>query len=355
MKVLEGMNQFGHEQLVFCSDQACGLRAVIAIHDTTLGPALGGTRMWPYRSEDEAVYDVLRLSRGMTYKNAAMGLNFGGGKAVIIGDPRKDKSEELFRAFGRFVHSLGGRYLTAEDVGINPDDMLLVQMETPYVHGLPDTSGDPSPATAYGVYRGMKACAKEVYGDASLKGKRVALQGVGHVGYHLAKHLADEGAELVVADIYQDRVRLAVDEFGAETVDPEEIYGVDCDIFAPSALGAVINDETILRLKCQIVAGAANNQLEEPRHGDKLDELGILYAPDYVINGGGVINVAAELEPGGYNKDRAYAKIGKIYDKILQVIEISKKNRIPTYQAADVMAEERIRRIGQLKKIHLGR
>jgi len=355
VKVFELMGKHDHEQLVFCNDAASGLRAIIGIHNTTLGPALGGCRMWPYKREEDAIVDVLRLSEGMTYKNAAMGLNFGGGKAVIIGDPRSDKSEELFRAFGRFVDSLGGRYITAEDVGTSTDDMTFVNMETDYVLGLPGRSGDPSPLTAYGVYRGMKACAREVYGTESLKGLRVAVQGLGHVGYVLCQHLADEGAKLVVTDIYEDRVTRVEKDFGAKAVSPEDIYAVDVDIFAPCALGAVINDETLPQLKCKIVAGAANNQLAEPRHGDLLQQKGILYAPDFVINGGGVINVSEELSAGGYDSDRVYARVSKIFDKILRVIEISKRENIPTYEAANRMAAERIAKIGALKRIHLPR
>lgn len=353
MKIFEAMEKYGHEQLVFCYDKVSGLKAIIGIHDTTLGPALGGCRMWPYQSEDDAIYDVLRLSRGMTYKNSAMGLNLGGGKAVIIGNSRTDKSEELFRAFGKFVETLGGRYITAEDVGIGVEDITQVQVETSYVAGLPELSGDPSPATAFGVYRGIKACAKEVWGSESLKGKTVAVQGLGHVGYYLCRHLYDEGANLIVTDIYQDRIEPVVKEFGAKAVKPEEIYGVECDIFAPCALGAIINDETLPQLKCKIVAGAANNQLKEPRHGDALMEMGILYAPDFVINGGGVTNVAEEYSPSGYQRDRAYARVSKIYDKLLKVFEIAKREGIPTYKAADLMAEERINKLAGLKRMYI--
>lgn len=353
MKIFEAMEKYGHEQLVFCYDKVSGLKAIIGVHDTTLGPALGGCRMWPYQSEDDAIYDVLRLSRGMTYKNSAMGLNLGGGKAVILANSRTDKSEELFRAFGKFVETLGGRYITAEDVGISVEDITQVQVETSFVAGLPELSGDPSPATAFGTYRGMKACAKEVWGSESLRGKTVAVQGVGHVGYYLCRHLYDEGANLIVTDIYEDRLEPVVKEFGAKVVKPEEIYGVQCDIFAPCALGAIINDETIPQLKCKIVAGAANNQLKEPRHGDTLMEMGILYAPDFVINGGGVTNVAEEYSPSGYQRDRAYARVSKIFDKLLKVFEIAKREGIPTYKAADLMAEERINKLAKLKRMYI--
>lgn len=352
MKIFDYMEKHGHEQLVFCHDKVSGLKAIIGIHDTTLGPALGGCRMWPYKEEDDAILDVLRLSKGMTYKNSTMGLDLGGGKCVVLGDSRTDKSEELFRALGKFVDSLGGRYITAEDVGTSVEDITVIQQETDHVAGLPNISGDPSPATAFGVYRGMKACAREAWGSDSLKGKTVSIQGLGHVGYYLAKHLKDEGADLVVTDIYEDRVASFVKEFGAKAVKPDEIYGVQCDIYAPCALGATVNDETIPQFKCKVVAGSANNQLKEPRHGDKLHEMGIIYAPDYVINGGGVTNVAEEFNPAGYNHDRAYNRIGKIYDKIARILEISKRDNIPTYKAADVMAEERIEKLGRLNRMY---
>lgn len=348
MEIFKYMEDYDYEQLVFCHDSVSGLKAIIAIHDTTLGPALGGTRMWTYSTEEEAIIDALRLARGMTYKNAAMGLNLGGGKTVIIGNPKKDKSEELFRAFGRYVQSLGGRYITAEDVGITVDDMEIVKQETDYVVGLRGKSGDPSPVTAYGVYHGMKACAREVYGNESLRGKVIAVQGLGHVGSALCKFLYDEGARLIVTDIFEENVKNVVKEFAAEYVEPDKIYEIKCNIFSPCALGAVINDITIPKLKCDIIAGCANNQLKEPKHGDILMQKGILYAPDYVINGGGVINVAEELT-GCYERERALAKVSKIYDKILKVIEISKRENIPTYIAADRMAEERIEKIGKIR------
>ncbi len=353
MGIFELMEKYGHEQLVFCYDKASGLKAIIGIHDTTLGPALGGCRMWKYEKEEDAIIDVLRLSRGMTYKNSAMGLNIGGGKAVIWGDAKTDKSEALFRAFGKFVQSLGGRYITAEDVNTTVADMNYVMMETDHVVGRGESSGDPSPVTAFGVYRGMKAAAKWVYGTESLKGRTVAVQGLGKVGYHLCEHLHDEGAKLIVTDVNQENVDRVVKEFGATAVKPDEIYGVECDIYAPCALGATINDETIPQLKCKIVAGAANNQLKEPRHGDILKEMGILYAPDFVINGGGVINVAEEFNPTGYNRDRAYSRVATIYDKLMKVFEIAEKQNISTAKAADVMAEERIAKIHQLKRMYV--
>jgi leucine dehydrogenase len=353
MGIFELMEKYGHEQLVFCYDKTSGLKAIIGIHDTTLGPALGGCRMWNYEKEEDAVMDVLRLSRGMSYKNAAMGLNLGGGKAVIWGNAKTDKSEELFRAFGKFVQSLGGRYITAEDVGTTVADMNYVLMETEHVVGRGDVSGDPSPVTAFGVYRGMKAAAKFAFGSESLKGKVVAVQGLGKVGYHLCEHLHDEGAKLIVTDINPESVDRAVKEFGATAVAPEEIYGVECDIYAPCALGATINDETIPQFKCKVIAGAANNQLKEPRHADILKEKGILYAPDYVINGGGVINVAEEFNPSGYNRDRAYARVATIYDKLMKIFQIAQEQGISTARAADLMAEQRIAKIHQLNRMYV--
>jgi len=342
MEIMSYMEEYDYEQLVFCQDKNSGLKAIIAIHDTTLGPALGGSRMWTYNSESEAIEDALRLARGMTYKNAAAGLNLGGGKAVIIGDPKKDKNPEMFRAFGRYIQSLSARYITAEDVGTTVEDMDLIHMETDYVTGTSESgsSGDPSPVTAYGIYKGMKAAAKEAFGDDSLEGKTVAVQGVGHVAYTLCEHLYREGAKLIVTDINKDAVNRAVEAFDAEAVDPEDIYSVDCDIYSPCALGATINDETLAVLKAKVIAGSANNQLKTAKHGEILHERGIVYAPDYVINSGGVINVADELN--GYNQERALKKVDEIYDILLNVFEISRKENIPTAIAADRMAEERI-------------
>ncbi|MGR3764957.1 branched-chain amino acid dehydrogenase [Rossellomorea sp. NS-SX7] len=346
MKIFSYMENYDYEQLVFCQDEVSGLKAIIAIHDTTLGPALGGTRMWTYESEEAAIEDALRLARGMTYKNAAAGLNLGGGKTVIIGDPRKDKNEEMFRAFGRYIQGLNGRYITAEDVGTTVADMDLIHEETDYVTGISPafgSSGNPSPVTAYGVYRGMKAAAKEAFGTDSLEGKTIAVQGVGNVAYNMCKHLHEEGANLIVTDIHKESVDRAVNDFGAKAVDPSDIYSVDCDIFAPCALGAIINDDTISQIKAKVIAGAANNQLKETRHGDAIHEMGIVYAPDYVINAGGVINVADELY--GYNSERAMKKVEQVYNNVERVIEIAKRDNIPTYVAADRMAEERIEKM----------
>ncbi|AOH55641.1 branched-chain amino acid dehydrogenase [Peribacillus muralis] len=346
MEIFKYLEKYDYEQLLFCQDKQSGLKAIIAIHDTTLGPALGGTRMWTYASEEDAIEDALRLSKGMTYKNAAAGLNLGGGKTVIIGDPRKDKNEEMFRAFGRYIQGLNGRYITAEDVGTTVEDMDLIHEETDFVTGISPafgSSGNPSPVTAYGVYRGMKAAAKEAFGTDSLEGKVVAVQGVGNVAYNLCRHLHEEGAKLIVTDINKDSVARAVESFGATAVNTDEIYGVECDIYAPCALGAVINDQTINQIKAKVIAGAANNQLKEAVHGDQIHEKGIIYAPDYVINAGGVINVADELL--GYNRERALKKVEMVYDTIERVIEIAKRDQIPTYKAADRMAEERIARM----------
>lgn len=357
MEIFKNMEKYDYEQLVFCQDNVSGLKAIIAIHDTTLGPALGGTRMWPYTSEEDAIIDVLRLSRGMTYKNAAAGLNLGGGKAVIIADPKTDKSEALFRAFGRFVESLNGRYITSEDVGICVEDMDIVRKETRHVNGvgaIAGASGDPSPVTAFGVLQGIKACAKAVWGSEKLKGKKVAIQGLGHVGYYLAKHLHDEGANLVVTDINDENIERVVKATGAQVVSPADIYGVDCDIFAPTALGAIINDETIPKLKCKIIAGAANNQLKEERHGDILHSKGILYAPDYIINAGGVINAADEFN-GDYNRERALKAVKIVYRNLEEIIEISQRDNIPTYKAANILAERRIATLGKVRSTFLPR
>ncbi|GAA0346229.1 branched-chain amino acid dehydrogenase [Bacillus carboniphilus] len=354
MEIFKYMEKYDYEQLVICQDKKSGLKAIIAIHDTTIGPALGGTRMWTYESEEAAIEDALRLAKGMTYKNAAAGLNLGGGKTVIIGDPRKDKNEDMFRAFGRYIQGLNGRYITAEDVGTTVEDMDLIHEETDFVTGISPafgSSGNPSPVTAYGVYRGMKAAAKEAFGTDSLEGKKIAVQGVGNVAYTLCKHLHEEGAQLIVTDIHKDAVQRAVNDFGAKAVEPNEIYSVECDIFAPCALGAVINDETIPQIKAKVIAGAANNQLKESRHGDAIHEMGIVYAPDYVINAGGVINVADELY--GYNRERALKKVELIYNNIEKVIEISKRDNIPTYMAADRMAEERIEKIKNTRSTFL--
>jgi leucine dehydrogenase len=355
MHIFDKLAEYRYEQVVFCHDKSTGLRAIIVIHNTTLGPALGGCRMYPYASEDEAVTDALRLARGMTYKAAASGLNLGGGKSVIIGDPHKDKSEALFRSFGRYVETLGGRYITAEDVGTAIEDMENIRLETPHVVGVDVThggSGDPSPFTALGVKEGMLACADETFGTPSPEGLTVAVQGLGHVGYQLCKLLHAEGARLIVTDLNLRVVEGAVREFGAKPVEPDEILSMPCDVFAPCALGAVINDDTLPKLRCSIVAGSANNVLAESRHGEALAERGILYAPDYVINAGGLINVADELE--GYNETRATKRVTRIYDSVKKIIAIARRDGVPTYAAADTMALERIAAISSMERLHTG-
>jgi leucine dehydrogenase len=346
MQIFDTIAGMGHEQVVLCHDPSAGYRGIVAIHSTILGPALGGTRFWNYASDEDAIVDALRLARGMTYKNAVAGLNLGGGKSVIIGDNKTRDRELLFRAHGRFVESLGGRYITAEDVGTSTADMDYVHMETKNVSGLAGRSGDPSPVTAHGVFRAIQASAKEKWGTDDVANRVVAVQGCGHVGYFLAKELHEAGAKLVVTDIDAERVKRVVGDFGARAVAPEEIYGVDAAIFAPCALGAILNDKTIPQLKVQIVAGAANNQLLEERHGDMLAERGTLYAPDYVANAGGVINVYSEL--AGWTSARAFRKADEIYDTVLKVFSIAKQDRVPTYQAADRLAEQRITKVGSL-------
>lgn len=347
MEIFEAMVKKEHDQLVFWSDVASGYRGLIAIHDTTLGPALGGTRFWNYASEAEAITDVLRLARGMTYKAAITGLELGGGKSVIIGDNHTTEREAIFRAHGRAIESLGGRYITAEDVGTSVDDMEYVRKETQWVTGLRGRSGDPSPITAFGVYQGIKACARFRYGDESLEGRHVVVQGLGHVGYNLCKFLAAEGVLLSVTDIEDERIRKAVTEFGATEVAPEDVYGTRADIFSPCALGAVINDDTLEVLKVDIVAGAANNQLAETRHGKALHERGIVYAPDYVINAGGMCNVYGELK--GWTAEQSMEKARGIYECLLQVFGHALVEDIPTSQAADSMARQRIADVRRLR------
>jgi leucine dehydrogenase len=328
-----------HETVAFGSDAASGLRAIIAIHNTNLGPALGGCRMWPYASEDEAVRDVLRLSRGMTYKAAMAGLPYGGGKAVIIGNPRRDKSEALLRAMGRFVDSLGGRYHTAEDVGTTVEDMDILRKETACAHGFSSASGDPSPATAYGVYMGLRAAVSFGLGRSDLRGLTVAVQGLGNVGTRLCRYLADEGARLIVTDINAEAVDRAVRAFGATPVAPDAIHRAEADVFAPCALGAILNDRTIPELGAHIVAGAANNQLAEPRHDRMLKDRAVLYAPDYVINAGGMIDIHVGEATGDQNA--VLKETAKIYDTTLAVFERAVSTDMPTGAVADAMAEER--------------
>ncbi len=348
MRVFERITVDGHEQVLYCYDKDTGLKSIIAIHSTILGPALGGCRMWAYATEDEALEDVLRLSQAMTYKAAVAGLDFGGGKAVIIGDPQRDKSPTLLRAYGRFVESLKGKYITTEDMGTNVRDIEIIKEETRFVTGTSmekGGSGDPSPVTAYGVVQGIKACLEEVYDSIEIKGRKIVIQGIGNVGCNLAALLHKEGARLIVTDIYEERAKRTAKELGAICVLPDAIYDQECDIFSPCALGGILNNKTIPRLRCRIIAGAANNQLLEERDSELLYEKGILYAPDYVINAGGLINVTEELK--GYKRENALAKTNRIYDIILEVFAIYKRDRIPPQMAANRMAEERLKRSRQ--------
>ena len=351
LSVMDQMSSMDHEQVLFCQDKATGLKAIIAVHNTVLGPSLGGTRMWEYKTESEALTDVLRLSRGMTYKSSLAGLNLGGGKAVIIGNSRTDKSEALFRRFGKFVDSLAGKYITAEDVGISTREMEWVALETEHCAGLPEYmggSGDPSPVTAYGVYMGIKASAKHQYGSDSLNGKRVLVQGVGHVGATLVDLLKKEGAHVMISDIFEDKIAAVVKEHQVEVVPIENVYSVDMDIYSPCALGATVNDETLQELKCSIICGAANNQLaDEQIHGQAVKDKGIIYAPDYLVNAGGIINCYWEVI--GYNEDAARSQTEGIYDTTLNIFKKSADENIPTYLAANKLAEARIEAIGKVK------
>jgi leucine dehydrogenase len=347
--VLGQMFNLEHEQVLFCQDKEIGLKAIIAVHNTVCGPALGGTRMWNYTNEADALRDVLRLSRGMTYKNAISGLNLGGGKAVIIGDARTQKNEALFRRFGKFVNNLSGKYITAEDVGISPQDMTWVSMETKHVAGLPGKSGDPSPVTAYGVYMGMKAAAKVRFGSDSLAGKKVSVQGVGHVGEYLVEHLTKAGAQVFISDIHEASLKAVAQKYNATVVGINDIYDLDVDIYAPCALGATVNDDTLSKLKCSIIAGAANNQLaDEKVHGVKVMEKGMIYAPDFLINAGGVMNCYGEV----CNIDQAQimTMAENIYNTTLDIIQTSQSTNTPTYLIANQRAEERIAKIASLKK-----
>jgi leucine dehydrogenase len=335
----------GYERVVWGTETASSYQGIIAIHSTVLGPAVGGTRHWHYTSDQEALTDALRLARGMTYKSALAGLPCGGGKSIILRPSGSDYDaparERLFRAHGRLVHTLNGRYITGEDIGTSPADMEYVLQETKYVAGLHGRSGDPSPKTARGVFRAMQAAAQHRWGSSTLAGKMVAIQGCGHVGYYLAGELHRSGARLVVTDVDRARVDRVVKEYGAAAVEPDNIYSAEAEIFAPCALGGILNDQTIPRLRAQLVVGGANNQLLESRHGDLLEQRGILYAPDYAANAGGVINGCCQ-EMLGWDAARTLEKIDAIYDTLVKIFQLSKEVRIPTYQAADRLAEERL-------------
>ena len=346
--LFDAMTSMEHEQLVFCSDKATGLKAIVGIHNTVLGPSMGGTRFWNYATEEEAVRDVLRLSRGMTFKSSIAGLNIGGGKAVIIGDAKEIKNEALLRRFGQFINSLNGKYWTAEDVNMNTQDMESIRMETPFVAGISESkggSGDPSPMTAYGVYTGMKAAAKKAYGSESLKGKKVLVQGVGHVGSHLIDHLLQEEAEVLINDIFEDKIAKITNKHSVQVVD--SVYDQEMDIYAPCALGATLSSHSIPQLSCDIVAGAANNQLDdEVVHGEMLRERGILYAPDFLINSGGIINVYYEMM-GNYDRDKVQAQTEQIFDTCMKVINYAEENNVTTHSAALKIAVKRIDAFGK--------
>jgi leucine dehydrogenase len=329
-----------HEKVVLWSDERSGYRGIIAIHSTALGPAVGGTRFWNYESDELATLDALRLSRGMSYKNTLAGLPFGGGKSVIIGDHRRQDREQIFRAHGRFVEMLGGKYITGEDVGTTPADMEVVSRETRYVGGLPAKSGNPSPKTAFGVFRAMQACAMQRWGTDDMSGRTVAIQGCGSTGYYLAENLHAAGARLIVCDVDPASVRKVADQFGAKTVEPLEIFAVEADVFAPCALGGILNNETIPRLKVEIVVGSANNQLLDNSHGETLAQLGILYAPDYVANSGGIINGCRELL--GWNESDTTQKISGIYERMQTLLGLAEREGIPPFKAADALARKLI-------------
>ncbi|MBU2971889.1 amino acid dehydrogenase [Pseudoalteromonas sp. C2R02] len=343
MTVFNQVEFDNHEQVVFCSDKESGLKAIIAVHNTKLGPAVGGCRLWDYASDEDAVYDVLRLSKGMTYKNAVARLPFGGGKSVIIGDAKKIKSEALFRAFGRQLERLSGSYYSAEDVNITTGDVAIMNKETNYVLGLEGKSGNPSPFTALGTFLGIKAAFKHLNGHEDLSGVKVAVQGLGAVAYGLCKHLHSVGAELFVTDINQASIDRVVNDFNAKAVGIDEIYDLDVDVYAPCALGATVNDETIPRIKAKIIAGCANNQLAECRHGEILREKGVLYAPDYVINAGGIINVWYETHEGGYNEAASTKHVEGIYNTLCEIFDRSKIEQKSTHLIADELAQEIIK------------
>ena len=352
VSVFQQAESMGHEQVVHCYDEHTGLKAIIGIHNTVLGPALGGTRIWNYESEEEALVDVLRLSRGMTLKNSLAGLNIGGGKAVIIGDASKIKTEALLRRFGRFIDSLGGRYVTAEDVNMSPREIEFMAMETDFVTGMPEIlggGGDPSPVTAYGTYMGMKAAVKKAYGSDSLEGKKIIVQGVGQVGSYLVDHLMKENADVTITDISEERISKVSNKHSVNVIAGNEIFDADMEIYAPCALGATVNSDSIKRLKAQVIAGGANNQLsDEEVHGKELREKGIIYAPDFLINAGGVINVYLEYI-GEHKREIALQKAENIYDTCFTVLEEADKRNLSTHEVAMKLAMERIEKVGQVK------
>jgi leucine dehydrogenase len=354
MKSIFGyMERYDYENLFLCQDKSLDFKAIIAIHDTTLGPATGGCRMWQYESEMDAIEDALRLARGMTYKYAAAGVNLGGGKAVIIGDPKRTDREPVFRILGRFINRLGGKYITGEDVGTTLKDMECIRMETEHVVTLPSYlggAGDIAPMTAFGVIRAMQVCCRRVYGSDSVEGRAVTIQGLGAIGRNIVEQLHELGAKMVVTDIERDRVDVVVKRYGVDQIEPEAVYDVDTDIFCPCALGGIINHETLNRLKCKIICGGANNQLLEDQHGDLLGKKGIVYAPDYIANAGGTIYDTDRLGVGGVSHERGREKVSRIYENMERVFETADRKKIPTYLAADRMAEDRIRQIARVKR-----
>ena len=352
--IFDFMEQYDYENLYLCQEKSLGLKAIIAIHNTTLGPAAGGIRMWTYETEADAIKDAMRLARGMTYKWAASGANMGGGKCVVIGDPRREKSEGLFRALARFIDRLGGLFLSGPDVGTNMRDMEIMRLETPYVVFTPESwggPGEPSPATAFGVVQGMRACLKEAYGSADLQGRSVAVQGVGEVGEHVVRLLVEAGASVTIADIAREKVEHLATRYEVKVAHPEEIHALNVDVYCPCALGAVINDATLPEVRCKVICGSANNQLAEDRHGDALAHRSIVYGPDYIVNAGGAIVGADSLYPGGFNRERAMEAVSRIYETMGKVIALAKEQGIPTYRAADLLAEQRIAMARQVKRL----
>ena len=350
--IFDQIEEMGHEQVMFFNDNETGLKGIIGIHNTTLGPALGGTRVWRYENEQSAINDVLRLSRGMTFKSSIIGINLGGGKAVIIDNPKAKKDEPFWRRYGKFVENLGGKYLTAEDVGTSTQFMEYISMETSHVMGKPfylGGSGDPSPVTAYGVYLGIKASQKKLTGSDSLEGKKIMVQGVGHVGQYLIELLAKENAEILIADINEANLKNVTSKFKATVIGVNDVYVTDMDIYAPCALGATVNDTTIEKLKCSIIAGAANNQLQDEFiHGRRLKEKGILYAPDFLINAGGVVNCYTEID--GYNKERTYSITENIYKQTIDIFNTAENSEKGTQEVALEIAMERINSIGKIRQ-----
>ncbi|HLI07081.1 MAG TPA: Glu/Leu/Phe/Val dehydrogenase dimerization domain-containing protein [Ktedonobacteraceae bacterium] len=343
--IFGAMEAHGYENIFFCSEKELGLRAIIVIHDTTLGPAAGGVRMKPYESEAQALEDALRLARSMTYKNAAAGLKYGGGKCVVMGDPRREKTEAMFQALGRFIDRLGGLFLTGPDSGTTLHDMEVLRLETPYVVTLPESwggPGDSAPATSFGVVQGMRACLNAVYGSAEVQGRSVAVQGIGAVGKGVVKYLVEGGARVTIADIDEESVRAISSQYAVEVVSQQEITRLAVDVYCPCAMGGTLSERSIPELRCKIVCGSANNQLAQESDGELLHQRGILYAPDYIVNAGGVICGLDSLNPGGFNRERAMEKVGRLYDAMARVIAIARERHIPTYRAADLLAEQRI-------------